>query len=125
MPRYYKEHGAGYDLDRELPFCDVEGVGRVQLGGAGSFIMICTTCHEEHFRAELRAWCFAGHGPMVPLTFELADQLRATQEARGVRFTTVEYRREKRLEREEQHRSGWVFGTHSEADYPTGYCKEA
>lgn len=124
MPRYYKHHPRGYDLDRELPFCDVPEVGRVQLGGAGSYILICPVCHEEHYRGELASWCFQGHGPMLPLTFALADHLRATQEARGVRFTTVEYRRSKRLEREAERPSDWVFGTQTEADYPNGYCKE-
>lgn len=124
MPRFYRDHPRGYDLDRELPFCDVPGIGRVQLGSADSFILICPTCHEEHFRCELRSRCFEGHGPMVPLTFELSDQLMATQEARGVKFTSVEYRRRKRLEREAAHPGGWVFGTQTEADYPDGYCKE-
>ena len=125
MPRYYKNHGRGYDLDRELDFCDVEGIGRVQTGNAGSFILICTTCLEEHFRCELRSWCFAGHGPMTPLTFELADQLQPTLEARGVRFTTVEYRRRRRLEREAQRPWDWVFGERTEADYPLGYVKDS
>ena len=125
MPKYYKEHGLGYDLDLELPFCDVDGVGRVQLGSGGSFILICRTCLEEHYRCELHSSCFAGHGPMVPLTFDLLEQLRPTMVARGIKYTTVEYRRRKRLEREASEPWRWKFGTHTEADYPLGYCKEA
>ncbi len=124
MPRYYKEHGLGYDLDLELPFCDVDGIGRVLLGSSGSFVMVCTTCGEEHYREQLQAWCFHGHGRMVPLTPAVSAQLQPIMEARGVKYTTVEYRRRKRLEREAAEPWGWTFGTHTEADYPLGYCKE-
>lgn len=125
MPRYYKNHGRGYDLDLELPFCDVDGIGRVLVGSpCGSFIMVCVTCGEEHFRDEMRAWCFQGHGPMVPLTAELSDRLQPIMEARGVKYTTIDYRRARRLEREGKHPRGWVFGRQTEADYPRGYCKE-
>jgi hypothetical protein len=126
MPRYYQNHPGGYDLDRELPFCDVDGVGRVELASrTGGFLLICRTCLEEQERSELRAWCVGGHGPMEPLTFDLADQLGPTMAARGIKLTTVAYRRRRRLEREAANPDGWVFGTRIEADYPEGYCKAA
>lgn len=128
MPRYYKDHRRGYDLDRELSFCDVDGIGRVQLTEYGSFILICRVCFAERFRdplmLEAETPC-GDHGPYVPLTFELLDQLRPTMEARGIKFTSVAYRRRKRLERE-AHGSpvGWAFGERAEADYPRGYAKD-
>lgn len=126
MPRYFKHHGDGYDLDRELPFCDVDGVGRVVLGSGHCWVMICPTCKSEQLRhpihpARIQLLC---HGPMVPLTFELFEQIQPTMRARGIRFTTVEYRRQKRLEREAAEPWDWKFGTTTEADYPKGYCKE-
>lgn len=94
MPKYYKEHARGYDLDRELPFADIDGL-RVQLGSAGSIIMICQQCGEEHFRERISEseCCFQGHGKMVPATFELVDKLRPMLEAQGIEFTTIEERR--------------------------------
>ena len=128
MPRYYKNHARGYDLDVELPFCDVEGVGRCQLGSAGSFILICRRCFAERFRDQLvpslESPCYSCGGPISALTFALAETLRPQMEAQGIRFTTIEYRRRKRLESEAQRPWDWVFGTQTEADFPHGYCKE-
>lgn len=125
MPRFYKEYGRGYDLDRELPFCDVPDVGRVQLGTAGSYIMVCKTCGDEHFREQMLSYCFNGHGKMVPLTFELGDELRPMLEEQGITFTTVEQRKAKRLEEEKARPWNWVFGDKTEADFPLGYVKVA
>lgn len=127
MPRFYRNHGGGYDLDRELPFREVEGIGRCQLGSADSFILICRQCFAERFRdsvwLELQQPCYRCGGPVSVLTFELADQLRPDMEARGIKFTTVAYRRRKRLEREATHPHDWVFGEKTEADFPEGYVK--
>ena len=71
MPRYGKDSAQGYDLDKELPFAEIDGV-KYRLGSAGSFIMVCLTCGEEHFRDRVspHEHCFKGHGQMVPLTYD-------------------------------------------------------
>lgn len=126
MPRFYQEHARGYDLNMEVPFIEVDGQ-RVKMGSAGSIIMACETCGEEHFREQIspNECCFQGHGQMKPLTFALADKLRPVLEAQGVTFTTVEQRRSDRLEREKARPWDWVFGDKTEADFPLGYVKSA
>lgn len=125
MPRYYKQHPRGYDLDRELPFCEIDG-RRVQMGTAGSIIMVCEVCGEQHFREHVSQYesCFKGHGQMQPLTFDLADKLRPMLQAQGVKFTPVAERKAERLEDEQRRPWSWIFGDKTEADFQNGYVKE-
>lgn len=122
MPRYSKDDEYGYDLDRELAFCELAGV-RVLAEGR-QIILICRQCLRElsMHPAHPPAVAFHCHErPMRPFTFDLFDQLQPTMRAVGLKPTTVEYRRGKRLEREAADREGRVFGQKTEADYPHGY----
>lgn len=125
MPKFYKDKPLGYCLERELPFWDVPNVGRCQLSTAGSLILVCKTCGEEHFRSSPQAWCFKGHGAMVPLNFALSDELRPMLEKNGVVFTTLEDRKRERLANEVKRPWNFVFGNKTEADFPLGYAKES
>lgn len=128
MPRYYKEHAKGYDLDLELPFIEIKGE-RCQLGSAGSIILVCVTCGRERFREYHHPGetCWDGHGPMQPLPLrgELRGRLDRLWAGRGDTFTTVEQRRADRLKEEAERPWNWVFGDKAEADFPNGYVKSA
>jgi hypothetical protein len=128
MPKYYKEHARGYDLDLEFEFIEIDGV-RCQLGTAGSVILVCPTCGAERFRerpSHLET-CWKGHGEMVPLPLrgELRDKLHAMWCESGDTFTTVEERKARRLEDEAKRPWNWVFGDKTEVDFPEGYVKSA
>jgi hypothetical protein len=126
MPRYYKDHAGGYDLDLELPFIEQNGV-RYLLGSAGSLIVACPKCGEEHFRDRRSEHerCFTCCGPMEMVA--LAD-LRAKWdplwEASGIPIIPVNARRAQRLKEEAERPWNWIFGNKTEADYPLGYVKE-
>jgi hypothetical protein len=127
VPRYYKEHARGYDLDEELPFIMIDGE-KCQLGSAGSLILVCSTCGEEHFRdahAINRDHCFKGHGPMGPLKFTDLPKYRAMWEAKGDTIISIEQRRAERLADEKARPWDWQFGEKTEADFPRGYVKES
>lgn len=96
-----------YDYDKELLYWN-DGRTRYRLGSAGSFIMICPTCAEEHFRGVIspHETCFKGHGRMEPLTEANEDSYRAIWEANGGRITTVEQRRHDRLAEEAARATG-------------------
>jgi hypothetical protein len=93
-----------WDYERELPYWEGSDGLRYQLGSAGSFILACPTCGEEHFREIPRPeWerCFTCHGPMELLTVERSEShYHALWLAQGDRLTTVFERRMLRLERE-------------------------
>ncbi len=125
MPRYYKDHKRGYDLDLELPFLESNGV-KYCLGSSDSFILVCMECGEEHFRERpaIPGNCFQGCGPMVPLTFDNREQALKIWEQNGGRITTVQERKQIRLDDEERRPWHWQFGDKTEADFPLGYVKE-
>lgn len=122
MPRYSRRDQFGYDLALELPFCEVDGV-RV-LAAAKRIVLVCKHCLRERTRdpahpPELEFECCDGH--MNLMTLQLFESLQPTMRARGIKLTSVEYRRSKRLEREAAGLNPWRFGTSSEADYPEGF----
>ena len=125
MPRYYKDHNRGYDLTEELPFFEVDEVKYI-LGGAGSFILVCTKCGNERFReritdGELRTSCFHCHGDVEPLSFDNLDRYRKLW---GESVVPVSELKAERLKREAENPWGWKFGDKTEADFPLGYVKD-
>lgn len=127
MPRYYKDHPWGYDLDFELPFTEHNYI-RYQLGSAGSIILACPKCGEEHFRGyhSTHDRCFTcPNQPMEMVALkDLETKWHPLWLAKGSRIVSVEERRAERLKREPKRPWGWQFGTKTEADYPLGYVKE-
>lgn len=127
MPRYYKEHARGYDLDLELEFILIDGE-RCLLGTAGSVIMVCRTCGEEHFRdsPSEHERCFQGHGQMHPLKLSDLPHFHEVWKSQGDTITAIEDRRTERLAKESSESfRGWIFGDKIETDYPDGYVKSA
>ena len=129
MPRFHEKYGRGYDLDRESPFLEVDGV-RYHLGSAGSMIWGCIVCGEEHFRSAQHVRidqpesCFKGHGPMELMrSDEMDTKWTKVLEANGIRPTTVDERRALRLEDEAKRPWDWQFGNQTEADFPLGFAK--
>lgn len=129
MPLYYKGHTRGYDLDLELTFIMIEGE-KCCVGTAGSIIMVCSTCGEQHFRENVsqHETCFQGHGRMYPEKFSDRERINALWLAGGKpederKLTTIEERRSERLAREAAKPWDWQFGTKTEADFPQGYVK--
>lgn len=129
MPRFYKEHARGYDLDLELPFLEANGV-RYHLGSAGSMIWCCPVCGAEHFRIPISVdidrpeHCFDGHGPMELLTLNDVDRWDGLYASLGIKTTSVETRRAARIADEGARPWYWQFGNKTEADFPLGYVKE-
>lgn len=128
MPRFYKEHARGYDLDLELPFIEIDGE-RCQLGTAGSLILICQNCGSERFREDHHpgetCWTCPGKIAMVKHTFRDRPKFLAMWEANGEKLTTVAERKAERLKEEVERPWNWVFGDKTEADFPLGYVKAA
>jgi hypothetical protein len=90
-----------YDYDQELLYWR-DGDTRIRLGSAGSIIMVCPICGEEHFREKIseNESCFKGHGRMEPLTEANEARYRELWEKNGDTLTTVEERRKQRLDEE-------------------------
>lgn len=126
MPRYYKDHARGYDLDLELEFTEIDGV-RYQVGSAGSLILGCPKCGEEHFRNyhSEHERCFTCRVPMEKIALrDLKTKWAPLWEASGCRIVPVEERRAQRLKEETECPWNWVFGRKTEADFPRGYVKD-
>lgn len=126
MPRHHERSALGYDLDRELPFVEVDGV-RYLLGTAGSLILACEWCGAEHFRDagyfSHPEWetCFncRPRVTMMPLPLSILDRWGA---AFGFEPIPVEERRAERLRNEVARPWNHAFGPNArESDYPLGY----
>ena len=135
MPRYYKDYPRGYDLDYELPFVEINGV-RYQLGSAGSLILGCPKCGEEHFRQcgeehfrtyhSPNEYCFTCHKqPMEPIALkDLTTKWDPLWIAKGSRIVSAAERRACRFRKEAERPWDWQFGERTEADFPLGFAKE-
>jgi hypothetical protein len=132
MPKYYREYATGYDLTEELSFIEINGE-RCQTGSAGSIILCCPACARESMRINptIRAdWvstenCYCGAMREAVRLSELDTRWRPLCEANGYKLTTVDERRARRISEEKERPWDWVFGSHTEADYPDGFVKEA
>lgn len=133
MPRYYRDHPRGYDLDRELRFITIHGEPCL-VGTADSIVLCCPVCAAQHFRMDPTVYadwtsqetCFDGHGRLEAQKLsELDSKWRPLYERLGITMTTAEERKARRLAEEAERPWNWVFGEKAEADFPDGYVKVA
>lgn len=130
MPRYYRDHPRGYDLDEELSFIDINGE-RCQTGSAGSIILCCPVCARESMRLNPTIhgdWkstenCYCGAMREAVRLSELDTRWRPLCAANGIKLRTLDERRASRLAEENVRPWNWVFGSLTEADFPQGYVK--
>jgi hypothetical protein len=112
-------NGWCYDFEQEESWWR-QGDTLYKTGTAGSFIMACPICGEEHFRHEPNDFerCFddGDHGPMVPLTQTNLTAFICLWAMKGDKITTVESRRAWRR----RERSHWEEPTAPPPTTPAG-----